>query len=477
MKLKKYLPLALASTFLFVSSAIATNSINVQTFNPSTSDHFVFLEDGFRNDWPKQANYYFGANYNYTNTPLVATDATQSEKAYNIIDNIQTFDLFAGFRLSKKVGLFLGIPIDSTSFSPQAPLFFPRGSKTSLGDLKVEGKIRLTEDDSETSVAFIPEVHLPTGDAAHFVSDSSAYLSARFALERRFTNWTLAANLGYVNASNAIYKNSNFSQSLDYRNRIIAGIGGFLPFTDIWGMNVEFSNTSMIPFVKTLNPNDAYIGLRFVANDGLIFTGGGSLGEIGGPEGQNWRLVAGIRYTLSEDKSQTPKPIAPPAATPTPVPTPVPAVHVEVHGSHREIVTPSINFENNSFKLLPDSQQTLDVVAELIIQNRGSFSKIYVDGHTSNVGKDKYNLNLSIARAKSVKHYLVTKGVHEDELLARGFGMRQPKVLYNQPGAIEINRRVEFLIMPLKKGEKASSNAPSSGSPSKKSSTKKPSAN
>ena len=449
MNLKKLLPTLLASTLIYSASAVAVDNINVQTFNPSTSDHFVILEDGYRSDWPKTANFYFGANYNYTSTPLVALDATQSNKSYNIIDNVQTFDLFFGFRASNRVGLFIGAPINNVSFSNSAPVFFPKGSNTSIGDTKVMAKIRLTDDDSSTSIAFIPEIHFPTGNSDYFVSDSSMYLAGRFALERQFTNWTLVGNLGFAHASNSIFQNSNYSQSIDYRNRFIAGIGGFLPFNDRWGMNAEFNNISMIPFDKTLNPNDAYIGLRFVASEGLIFTGGASLGELGGPEGVNYRLIAGIRYTIADEEKQAPKPIAI-APTPTPAkpsPVPVSSVHVEVHGNRSEIVTPSINFENNSYKLLPESQQTLDVVADLIIKNRGTFKRILVDGHTNNIGKDKYNLNLSMARAKAVKQYLVNKGVKETELQARGFGMRTPKVTYDQPGAKEINRRVEFLIV------------------------------
>ena len=43
-----------------ISAAAANaqvNSINIQTYNPSTSDHFVILEDGFRSEGPKAAKY------------------------------------------------------------------------------------------------------------------------------------------------------------------------------------------------------------------------------------------------------------------------------------------------------------------------------------------------------------------------------------------------------------------------------------
>jgi outer membrane protein OmpA-like peptidoglycan-associated protein len=460
MNIKTKLALALATPLLwsaFATNAFAINSIDVQTFNPSTSDHFVFLEDGYKSEWPKNASLYFGANYNYFDEPLIALDSTQTFKQYTIIQNIQTFDLFFGFKVSHNFALFLGAPIHFINYSNTSPSNFPKGSATGFGDLKIEGKIRVTDDASPTSVAFIPEFHLPTGSTQNFVSDASTYVGLRMAIERQFDSFTLLGNIGFAAAANSIYQDQTFVSGIDYRKRLIIGIGGFLPFTDAWGMNLEFNNISMIPFDKTLNPNDAYIGLRYAANDGLVFTAGGAIGKIGGPSGSDYRIVTGIRYTVFNDAKQAPRPIALPAATPFPVaaatPAPAPVAvrlpviastqHAVMRANAIEINTP-INFDNNAYTLAPDSKQILDDVASLMLNNKSAYKQVMVDGHTSGTGTDAYNMKLSIARARSVRSYLVSKGVPEKVLVARGYGMRRPKVAKTNPRAESINRRVEF---------------------------------
>lgn len=454
-KLKKQIALSLLP-LIASTQALAVNSINVQTFNPSTSDHFVFLEDGFKSEWPKHAKYYFGANYNFVTEPLVALNADQSSKAYNIIDNIQTFDFFFGFKAANNLGLFIGAPIHFIAYSPYVnrtfPTLYPKNSATGFGDLKIMAKIRLTDDTSPTSVALIPEFHLPTGSSENFVSDASTYVGARFAVERQFDTFTLIGNIGFAAASNSIYNDPTYISGIDYRKRLILGIGGFLPITDQWGLNAEFSNINMIPFDRALNPNDAYFGARYAANDSLILTGGASIGKIGGPGGADSRAVVGIRYTGFENARQLLQPVVTSVPAPLPTPAAPPVVIIEstprvvMQAKRIEILSP-IMFENDSYRLMPDSKQTLDDVATLMLKHKEVYKKVLVDGHTSSTGTDKYNLSLSLARARAVKTYIVTKGVAPALIEARGFGRTKPKVAVTEPNAAEINRRVEFIII------------------------------
>jgi outer membrane protein OmpA-like peptidoglycan-associated protein len=442
-----YLPLALAFTSLFAAPAFANNSIDVQTFNPSTSDHFVFLEDGYKSEWPKVSKYYFGANYNYVSDPLVVLDPTQTTKEYSIIDSIQTLDLFFGVKVSNNFGLFFALPIDYVSYSADSPAPFKKGTVTALGDAKIEGKIRITDDDNPTSIAIIPEFHLPTGSTQDFVSDASTYVGIRAAIERQFDTFTLVGNLGFAVASNAIYTDQTFVNGIDYRKRLIVGIGGFLPFNDTWGANLEFNSISMIPFDKTLNPNDAYLGVRYAALDGLAFTAGASLGKIGGPSGDDYRIVAGIRYTLFEEKKQLPKPVYISPSQTIAAPNANGVIDSTPHAillTNKIELRSSIYFVYNAAALQPTADPVLDDVATLMKRNPNSFRKVYVDGHTVVVGSDQYNLNLSLARARAVKAYLVSRGVPATKIEPRGFGNRKPKVAKDAPLALVTNERIEF---------------------------------
>jgi len=316
--MQKRIALGWIGLILFFSGAMAhaqVQSINFQTYNPSTSDRFVILEDGFRSEWPKTARFYFGANYNFVTEPFVVLNSDQTSKLYNVIDSIQTLDLMLGIKLSNNFGLFIGAPLHFVAFAAGLPTQFPVGSENAFGDLKILGKIRLTDDASNTSFALIPEVHLATGGTGVFVSDASTYVSLRAALERTFESWTLIVNLGYASASNSTYnfKNTDNTYSyIDFRKRLIAGVGGYLPFDDSWGMNFELNSINALPFDTSLAPNDAYLGFRYGTPDGLALTAGASVGRIGGIQGQDFRFIGGIRYTLFEAENKAPQPLAAP---------------------------------------------------------------------------------------------------------------------------------------------------------------------
>jgi len=442
--MKNFSFLILLSAFL-IPTAQAVNSINTQTFNPSTSSTFVLLEDAYRSDWPKSTKLYFGANYNYMSDPLVALDATSGLRQFSVIDSIQTFDFMVGFKASSRFGLFFGVPIHFIKYPDVPALGILSHSSTGLGDMKILGKIRVTNDDATAHISIIPEIHLPTGNTENFVSDASTYIGLRAALERQFEKFTLNINLGFAAASNSIYQTSIATSVIDFRKRLNFGVGGFMPFTDRWGMNLEFNSLNMIPFDKNINPNELYAGLRHVLSDDAILTFGGSIGKIGGPSGQNFRFIAGIRFNIHEDENDAPRPMLTSNAPIVPV-APTSTPRVVMKAKHIELSTP-VNFQENSSLLTQDGKDLLDEVADVISKNSGSFSKIQIDGHTNNKGQAKHNLWLSLERAKSVKHYLVGKGISANVLEARGFGHSKPKVPYTTPKAMDTNRRVEFNIV------------------------------
>ena len=50
-------------------------------------------------------------------------------------------------------------------------------------------------------------------------------------------------------------------------------------------------------------------------------------------------------------------------------------------------------------------------------------------------------------RADSVRRYLITKGVHADRLVAKGYGETVPAATNRNESGRSINRRVEFHIV------------------------------
>jgi outer membrane protein OmpA-like peptidoglycan-associated protein len=69
-----------------------------------------------------------------------------------------------------------------------------------------------------------------------------------------------------------------------------------------------------------------------------------------------------------------------------------------------------------------------------------------IRAHTCTIGSDKYNLNLSQRRAKSVKEWLVKQGVPPPYIRYRGLGYHVPVADNSTPEGREKNRRVEFRV-------------------------------
>jgi outer membrane protein OmpA-like peptidoglycan-associated protein len=71
---------------------------------------------------------------------------------------------------------------------------------------------------------------------------------------------------------------------------------------------------------------------------------------------------------------------------------------------------------------------------------------IRVDGHTDNVGSDKYNAGLSLRRAESVAQYLVVVGWRNDAIERHGFGADKPVADNATPLGRAQNRRVVIAV-------------------------------
>lgn len=103
-----------------------------------------------------------------------------------------------------------------------------------------------------------------------------------------------------------------------------------------------------------------------------------------------------------------------------------------------------IQFENNKAVIKKVSFPLLDQIAQKFIENENFI--IEVQGHTDNVGKADYNLKLSDARANAVMKYLVNKGVPQERMSAKGYGMEVPIADNKTKAGRAQNRRVEFSI-------------------------------
>jgi len=103
-----------------------------------------------------------------------------------------------------------------------------------------------------------------------------------------------------------------------------------------------------------------------------------------------------------------------------------------------------IYFDFDKADIKPESEPAIKEIAKLLQENKGL--KLYVVGHTDNVGTLDYNLKLSKARADAVVKELVTKyKISPERLKAYGVGSLAPVATNRTEEGRAKNRRVELV--------------------------------
>ena len=103
-----------------------------------------------------------------------------------------------------------------------------------------------------------------------------------------------------------------------------------------------------------------------------------------------------------------------------------------------------IYFDSGKSVLKPESEPTLKEISKLLTANPSL--KLYVVGHTDNVGKIETNMRLSMERAIAVVNALVSQyTVNADRLYSCGDGPTSPVASNDKEVGRALNRRVELV--------------------------------
>jgi OOP family OmpA-OmpF porin len=101
-----------------------------------------------------------------------------------------------------------------------------------------------------------------------------------------------------------------------------------------------------------------------------------------------------------------------------------------------------VNFQLGKAVLLPISRDILEEVARSLVANPQV--RVEVAGHTDSTGSRAVNERLSLARAESVKAYLIENGVGAGQLEVQGYASTQPVASNKTASGRAQNRRVEL---------------------------------
>ena len=104
-----------------------------------------------------------------------------------------------------------------------------------------------------------------------------------------------------------------------------------------------------------------------------------------------------------------------------------------------------IKFSFDSFEIEPASKPLLDEYGQALQEDLKD-AVVVIAGHTDAAGTVAYNDRLSLKRAETVRHYLISKhGIAPDRLSCQGYGEKRPIKPNTDEYGRAMNRRVEFI--------------------------------
>jgi len=151
--------------------------------------------------------------------------------------------------------------------------------------------------------------------------------------------------------------------------------------------------------------------------------------------------LVSVETRISVDEPEpAPEPV--PEPKPETVPEPEPAPQQPLAERMQGVNTQGILFDSGSDVLRPESRIILDQIAAIFTDYADT--EVIIAGYTDSRGNNAENQLLSEARARSVRDYLVSKGLSADKLQAFGYGERAPIADNATAEGRARNRRIEF---------------------------------
>jgi len=463
-----------------------TTAVDVQRFQPLGGVHDLLAVPSAR--VAGNLELAAGAFLDYASQPLRLVSADGSGSTLALVDSQTNLTLGAGLGLLDFLELSAAVPVvlasqgaPAASASPDLPSKVPG---TGLGDLRLTAKIAALSH-GPWHLGFALPVTLPTGSAA-YLSQQGATASLRAIGEYALPGgWRAIAGAGPV------FRSARTLLNLEQGTAFAYGAGGEVPFR-VGGQ--RFAGLATVSgevgsgWVES--PAEVLLAARWLGPRGVNVTFGGGPGLSHGYGTPQYRIVAAVelgsvllgRSEAAEQALAPPPPapvvaVAEPApaapAPPPPAAAPMPAVPAVVAVAapapaaveappppaapppmaekvvvkkDRIVILEQVHFATGRDVILPDSFPILEQVGKVVVENPG-IGRLRVEGHTDSKGSGSQNLDLSRRRARSVREFLVKRGVDPARLESQGYGPARPVATNDSEEGRARNRRVEFTIL------------------------------
>ncbi len=439
-------------------------AVNVQQFQRSNTLTYEMLEDArvknshVFNDYDMA----FTLGASYVNEPLTVKDLANTKQFRAPIKDMLSVHLGVSAYIFNNV--MLGASTFYSKFKDDLG-----ESRSGLGDTNLNLTWRFLLKD-RFAMALMPFVTLPTGSSGadsqinigtstspsfqtmNPISDDELAYGGMFIYEHFFNFMNFVVNVGYKKSPGAAF------QEIDLRERLMTGIGAYIPISQKWGINAEYMRHWGLPISDNQNPNELYLGTSFGIARRIAGFAGVGLGNIfSDSDGNDFRVSAGLKFTprIWSEKREAIKPIRIKKRKVVKEYNVQNIIDLEAddgidlrlsecdeNGVFNETNTYIVRFPHDVGVII--SPEQLTYITESINARMNDIEKVLVTGHTSAPGSAPYNMSLSKKRAISVSQLLVSKGIPKGLVFYRGKGETMLLDSSGSSEAEEINRRVEI---------------------------------
>jgi outer membrane protein OmpA-like peptidoglycan-associated protein len=401
---------------------LAANALNLQLMNHSHSPHYLVTEDTLSQNSLLNQRLIVSANYHHVNDPLVATNAQRTERTRTLIGGMTTVHLGVGIQTSSRFLVGISAPFSQVTFGET------QERETGTGDTTVIGKYRVSAANNPTSIAIIPSLTLPTGDQNLFLGDGGVGGGIKLAMERDFGRFRVNGNLGILRNSSASFADIN------YTTRSLAALGVHYAFSDQWHLTSEAY--TMMSKSKKQTPAELVTALQYYQSGALSMSAGIGFSGLDSVTGNDWRFIVGLKWQPPVGKMRMIASVSENSLS-----------EIQKNALTKiEEINLQIRFAHDSDQLNEEGKNAIEKMAELIKNANFDDQVLIIQGHANRIGEANYNRNLSLRRAQSVRTALVQQGLSPQQIEAIGHGQAFPVEHEDQRMALDMSRRVDFLV-------------------------------
>ncbi len=295
--------------------------LNTKSYTPSPFTHGILSTHGGEIMDFLEMN--IGLSFMYSYKPLVLefTDTTGTTTR-NILEHKFEADLAFAVGLWKYIDIAMNLPINL--YHGGEGLYEAKMHAAGVGDMAFFPRVGYTFEKDKVSIAFIPEVTIPTGRQ---VDRLMGYATATFV-----PTFAVSAVLGdFGIATDLFYRLMDKRELADLTAGDEIGLKLAGRYTPIDPLDIEaeiIARTVATDFFSASNAIfvDGNVGVqyRFPQVPGLMLHGGAGWGMTQGYGLPVVRVFTGLVYDLPAADDE-PEPVAPPPPAPEPKPEPAPA--------------------------------------------------------------------------------------------------------------------------------------------------------